>query len=112
MAYIEKEINNLGTLKFLGNLGAVALFEDYVGASFLSRFSAQPRLGDLVKLAFFSYKIACKRLDVVAKYTLDDFEENLGKDAIDVATLVLTEIMKEMGLDGEDGSQKKIAKKK
>jgi hypothetical protein len=110
--YQKRQIGELGTLSFFGGLGAVAHFEDLVNESFLSRFQGKTaRLGDLIKLVFSCYKVACRRLGEPQKYTLEDFEDNSGKEVIELSTILISDIMKEMGLEEKEPIEKKIAKK-
>jgi hypothetical protein len=110
--YREKEIANLGTLKFLGNLGAVAMFEDYVGESYLERVlvvGKKARIGDIVKLIFFSYKVACKKLDLPIKFTMEDFEDNIGTSLAELSSELFADINKELGIgDEKPEPQKKM----
>jgi hypothetical protein len=114
--YRKHKVGTLGELQFLGNFGAVALFEDAVGDSFLSRFSnTKPRIGDLIKISFYAYKVACKRQEEKQKYSLEDFEDNVGKELIELSGFLLNDMLKELGLDNdqkEETPQKKIAKAK
>ena len=111
--YREKEIPNLGTLKFYYNLGAVGMFEDYVGESYVDRIILNPKrakIGDMIKLLFFSYKVACKKLELPVKFSLEDFEDNIGTILTELSSEMFQDINIALGLNEKEAKEQKKMK--
>ena len=108
--YREKEIPNLGAVKFYYNLGAVGMFEDYVNESYVDRILLNPKrakIGDIVKLLYFSYKVACKKLEIPVKFTMEDFEENTGTLLTELSSEMFADINIALGLNEKEAKEQK-----
>ena len=107
--YQKRNIGELGNLEFIGNIGALAEFEDIIGAGFseVIKENEVPRLNIMLTFLFACHKVAMARQGKSTDITLEQFKANADFSIMELFSIMLGDAMKS---GNPESIEKKIPK--
>lgn len=113
MAYHVLKNDQFGDLDFFGNGGALSMFEDETNQAIGDIFvdGKAVKLSNIYELLYWCHYVACKRLKKDINVTREDLRLFVSmKEAMPIFQKLLTDIVKDIGLDATPEKKMKVEK--